>query len=168
MIYLGRKNKDRATATWLIFYVPAIACILIGLIGSPALYRANAGENASTLTEVNLSNKGAKTYFTVEHPGVEHTLEIWATGDPDYGDEGDAAIKITDAKGQTSFDQTVHFTTHNDGSGNNNLYVWEHEKEQFTPSNPGQATVQVISIEGKASGVHIWIKDPKKTNGKRG
>lgn len=164
---MGRRNNKSPIRSWIIFYGPALIIILIGVGASPALYRANAGENASTLSEGDMSDKGETAYFTVEHPGVEHTLEIWPTSDPSSGDEGDADIKMVDAKGQTLLEEKIQFSTDSTGSGNTESYAWHHEKEQFTPTNAGKVTVQLISMNGKVSQVHLWVKDPKKTNGKR-
>lgn len=167
LIGLGRKNNKSAFRSWVIFYGPALILILIGIGASPALYRSVAGENASTLFEREVSNTHEKAYFAVEHPNTEHTLEMWPTSSANEYDEGDASIKIMDARGQTLFDQKVHFTTENDGTSSHEYYNWKHEEEQFTPPNGGQASIEVVSMQGKVSDMHIWIRDPGKTNGKR-
>jgi hypothetical protein len=110
-------------------------------------------------TELKNGNKIAwnKEIVIVEHPGVEHTISIWPRGegiDSDFKDV-EIFIKVLDKNKKVVLDG------HNTSKGAKILQF------KFLPEEQGEYLFLVTAGTPDVPGLHIWITDPKKNNGRR-
>ncbi len=163
LISLGKKAKPFGK---FVFAGLGSLVILIGVSLGFSLYGGSVQENASTLFETEISSGPAS--FTVEHPNSLHALQIWPVPDPSsMTAEAQIAVNIVDAKGNVLLDTQQSFSPHAVGSSTRSNYDWNTaEAQSFTPTQSGAVTIRVTP-SGDTEKVHLWIKDPDKTDGKR-
>ena len=102
-----------------------------------------------------------KIEFVVEHPGVQHKLQIW----PKEAD--DAAVA------QKNFGVVSFIVSVADPSGKQIHYEnvvaqnGQVAESSFTPAQAGPHTLEVATTTRSIPKIHVLLSDPKKKNGKR-
>lgn len=103
--------------------------------------------------------------FTVEHPGVEHTLIVWPVmpgpREPDF--TATVRVEVRDAEEVTLFAHEEQFAVRSSGDSRD----WGSASVRFTPAQAGRHTLLVTPTTPGIPRVHVRIEDPLKRDGVR-
>jgi hypothetical protein len=165
-LYFGRGTpvKARLVAAGL-----AVGGVAFGVFAGLTDY----GQRAVTLFEVEVEGYASaapggppvrELSFTVEHPGVEHTLLFWPKAGP-LGAAHDAVVQVElrDAEGATLLAREQRFEPRSGDSGTD----WGSSSVRFTPAQAGPHTLLVTAATPGTPLVHVRVEDPLKRDGVR-
>ncbi len=155
----------------------ALAFALGGVVAGWFIYTTDRDMRAHTLFEVlGEGSLGAvvgeeaprHTYeFTIEHPGVEHSLMVAPTATPTNipGGPVELQFSLTDESGQVVVEDRGTYRL--EGGGRQRRTQWEARHFPFTPPRVERYRLEVVILTAEIPAVHLRVEDPLKTDGHR-
>lgn len=167
-LYYGRATPAKARLVAAGFAVGGLAFAVWGGL-------VDYGQRAVTLVEVALEGSAGlspgaappvrELPFTVEHPGVEHTLHFRPLDGPlGVSETAVVRVELRDAAGATLLSVEEPFEPRAQESGADR---WGSAYARFTPREGGPHTLLVTPVTPGIPRVHVRIEDPLKRDGER-
>lgn len=103
--------------------------------------------------------------FSVEHPGVAHSLAFWpkmeGLSDPDF--DALVRVELLDSAGATLLQHEELFWVRHERNGTD----WGSASLSFTPTEAGRHTLRVTPVTPGIPLLHVRVSDPEKRDGER-
>lgn len=168
--YIARGNADRRAKI--------IGCCfaVFGLTGGWFIYSTDQQLRGQTLFEVMaegsvgiVAGSPAPTRhleFTVEHPGIEHTLMVSPSSFRAADPTGDAELsfQLNNPDGTRILGETRKYAVRSSGRRGAD---WEASYHPFVPATAGRYSLDLVILTVDVPQVHVRVADPAKTDGTR-
>lgn len=177
LLCIIKKPSARRNPTEHRHHRAAVFFLIGGAVLGYLVFWIDSGVRVTTLYEVMLEGSGntpgdpaplRTVTFTVEHPNVEHELLVAPTARAFKTPTAPVNVMfaLNDPNGETVLsERTQRFDVR--PASRNSRADWDSHTYPFTPKTTGTYTLQITPLTVGIPRIHVHIKDPLKTDGKR-